>query len=344
MKGRRRRVRFATRASIVRLVIFFVVLGVLLCGGCVMFTSMPGETHSGPLPPMTDIERALAGRLRARVEHLAGTIGERNTRLPQNLAAAADWIERELTALGYAPQRQTFKADNVECSNIEVEIPGGERADEIVIVGGHYDSVTLCPGANDNATGTAATLELARLFAGRSFARTVRLVAFVNEEPPYFQTDWMGSVVYARRCRERGEKIVAMFSLETIGCYHDDENSQNYPFPFGLVYPSTGNFIAFVGNVGSRALVRKAVALFREHARFPSEGGAIPSWVPGVGWSDHWSFWQSGYPALMVTDTAPFRYEHYHSAQDRPAHVDFDRMARVVAGIEKVVAGFAEGR
>src|SRR5438128_912564 len=152
-----------------------------------------------------------------------------------------------------------------------------------------------------------------RLLAGRQLARTVRFVAFVNEEGPFFQTDAMGSWVYARRSHARGEQIVAMLSIETIGFYSDVAGSQHYPFPFGLFYPRTGNFIGFVGNIASRALVQRSLAAFREHTALPSEGVAAPGSMTGIGWSDHWAFWHEGYPALMVTDTALFRYAPYHT-------------------------------
>ncbi len=166
-------------------------------------------------------------------------------------------------------------------------------------------------------------------------------MAFANEEPPYFQTPAMGSVVYARRCRERGEQVVAMLSLETIGFYSDQPGSQHYPVPFGLLYPSTGDFVGFVGNTASRALVREAIGVFRASARFPSEGVAAPGALPGVGWSDHWAFWQEGYPAVMITDTAPFRNPDYHTRRDTPERLSYAPMARVVAGLERVVEALA---
>jgi Zn-dependent M28 family amino/carboxypeptidase len=187
----------------------------------------------------------------------------------------------------------------------------------------------------------AALLELARLFSRHSPERTVRLAAFVNEEPPFFQTDEMGSRVFARAARERGDNIVAFLALETIGCYSDEPDSQSYPPPFGQMYPDRGNFIAFVGNTASRSLVRRCVGSFRSHTAFPSEGIAAPGAVAGVGWSDHWAFWQEGYPGVMVTDTAPFRYAYYHDAYDTPDKIDYDRTARVVAGLHRVVADLA---
>ncbi|HYW79671.1 MAG TPA: M28 family peptidase, partial [Thermoguttaceae bacterium] len=218
------------------------------------------------------------------------------------------------------------------------EILGTTWADEIVVVGSHYDTVVGTPGANDNTSGVAALLALARRFTQKKTDRTLRFVALVNEEPPYFQSETMGSRVYARRCAERRENIVAMLSLETIGYYDDAEGSQNYPPPFGELYPSEGNFIGFIGNAASGDLVRQAVATFRQNEPFPCEGAALPESVPGVGFSDQWSFWQEGYPALMVTDTAMFRYPHYHTAEDTIDKVDFDRTARVVRGLGHVIA------
>jgi Zn-dependent M28 family amino/carboxypeptidase len=151
----------------------------------------------------------------------------------------------------------------------------------------------------------------------------------------------MGSLVYARSCKARGDKIVAMLSLETIGWYDDAPGSQKYPKPLDRLYPSTGNFIGFVGNTTSRDLVHRAIGTFRKSELFPSEGAALPEAVPGVGFSDHWSFWQAGYPALMVTDTAMYRYPHYHEAADTIDKVDFSRTARVVRGLAKVVEELA---
>jgi hypothetical protein len=133
-----------------------------------------------------------------------------------------------------------------------------------------------------------------------------------------------------------------MLSLETIGFFSDVAGSQRYPLPFGLLYPRTGNFIAFVGNIASRALVRRSIAAFRQHTAFPSEGVAAPGWMTGIGWSDHWAFWQEGYPGVMVTDTALFRYAPYHTRADTPDQINYEHMARVVAGLARVVTALAD--
>jgi hypothetical protein len=303
---------------------------------------MPGESYRGELPAADNELNALSEEIRGDVAHLAVEIGERNVlNCPEELVQTADWIDAEFRGAGYGVSRQEYEANGTGCCNLEVELPGTTQADEIVIVGAHYDTAFGTAGANDNSTGVAAMLALARRFSNRKSGRTIRFVAFVNEEPPFFQTSEMGSWVYAKRCRERDENIVAVMSLETIGYYDDSPGSQKYPPPFGLLYPSTGNFIGFVGNVGSRALVRRAVGSFRRSEKFPSEGGALPAFIPGIGFSDHWSFWQEGYPALMVTDTAMFRYPYYHEAEDTIEKVDFERTARVVRGLEKVVVELA---
>ena len=308
---------------------------------------MPGRSFHGPLPQMTEDETELRGRLESHVQALAGDIGERNVLTPDALARAEEYIRRAFDGSGYPVAEQTYDIPlepSLTVRNIEVEISGTAAPGDIVIIGAHYDTVPGCAGANDNTTGMAGVLELARLLSARTMDRTVRLVAFVNEEPPFFRTDLMGSRVYARRCRERDENVGAMLSLETIGFYADEPGSQKYPFPFRHFYPDTGNFVGFVGNLGSRSLTRRAIGAFRESTEFPSEGIAAPGWIPGIGWSDHWSFWREGYPGVMITDTAPFRYPHYHTPQDTPDRIDYDRFTRVVMGVARVVEVLAQAQ
>jgi Zn-dependent M28 family amino/carboxypeptidase len=285
-------------------------------------------------------EIALRQELHTDVATLAGEIGERNMWHFDRLAAAADFVETSLARARLQTRRQSYELNGRTCHNIEAEIRGASA--QIVVVGAHYDSVIGCPGANDNGSGVAATLALARRFARRSTSLTLRFVGFVNEEPPYFLTQQMGSLVYARGCRQRGDHIAAMISLETIGYFSDAPHSQTYPLPgFGAFYPKTANFIGFVANTSSRALLRRVVSTFRQQNKIPAETAALPQFIPGVGWSDHWSFWQCGYPALMVTDTAPFRYPHYHLPTDTPDKLDYDRFTLVVSGMEKVIADLA---
>ena len=301
----------------------------------------PGDSFRGELPKLTEDEARLAKLLRQSVEKLAKDIGERNLREYDHLCDAANWLEKTLTDSGYEVERQTFRVDGRDCSNLIVERTGKSRSDEIVLIGAHYDSALGTPGANDNGSGTAALLELAKRFSKIELKQTLRFVFFVNEEPPHFKSDTMGSLVYARRCKERKEDLVSVLSLETIGYYSDEEDSQNYPAPLGAVFPKTGNFLGFVGNVDSGPLVHRVLSSFRKHTQFPSEATSLPGTIRGVGWSDQWSFWEFGYQGVMVTDTAPFRYPHYHRATDTPDKLDYNRMARGVVGLQKVIGDLA---
>lgn len=284
-----------------------------------------GAVHASP---------ALATELRRDVEALCA-FGPRNTFEPENLAAAAAYIEKALA--GYTVERQEYDAEGVPVANLIVEIQGTTRPEEIVIVGAHYDSVDGTRGADDNASGVAGMLALARRFAHARPARTLRFIAWVNEEPPHFQTGTMGSYVYARRCHERGERIVAALSLEMLGYYDDQPGSQQYPPPLSALYPDTANFIGFAGNLASRVLVKECVRVFRAKSTFPAQAAVLPELIPQTGWSDQWSFWQFGWPALMVTDTALYRNPHYHTEGDLPETLDYERMAAVVEGLGEVV-------
>jgi len=305
-------------------------------------TGVPGKSHSGPLPPLSEDERALAVMLKRHIEAIAAR--EHNIRRYDELEKAARYIEATLAAYGYSIGRQEFFVDDRAVRNIDAVIePRTDIADpEVIVVGAHYDSVVGSPGANDNGSGAAAVIELARLLRGHAGARRIRLVLFVNEEPPYFKTEDMGSLHYARALAERKEKVVAMYSLETIGFYSSAPGSQRYPAPFNLIFPDRGDFVAFVGTPYARALVWETIRSFRSHTAFPSIGGVAPDAVPGIDWSDHWSFEQVGFPAMMVTDTAPFRYPHYHQFTDTPDKVDVESLARVVKGMERVIRAAAQ--
>ena len=293
------------------------------------------------------VAEPLAERLRAHVVRLAGEIGERNVWRPGALHVAADYIRDEWRRQGHTVTAQRYVAYEVPSDNLEIVLAGTTRASEIIVVGAHYDSVRGSPGANDNASGVAALLEIGRALKGAGLRRTVRLVAFVNEEPPFFFWGEMGSGVYAKAARARGDDIRLMLSLEMLGAYSDEPGGQRYPPFLGWFYPDRANFIAFVSNIDSRHVLKRTVAAFRSVSNFPSERLAAPGIVPGVSLSDQLSFWREGYPAIMVTDTAFYRYLHYHTAQDTPEKIDYARMAQVVEGLAQatmLLANDAEGR
>lgn len=274
-----------------------------------------------------------ASSLEGHVRELAEKIGERHVWRPQSLAAARDYILGQWQAEGYAVETQAYEALDVPCANLSINLPGARWPGQVVLVGAHYDTVRQSPGADDNASGVAALLELGRRLSGCRLGRTIRLVAFVNEEAPFFFWEKMGSAIYARAVKRRGEDIRAMFSLEMLGCYRDEPGSQQYPPFLGVGRPNRGDFIAFVANLRSRRLLKRAVVAFKAVSDFPVEGTATFGWLPGVSWSDHLNFWREGYAALMVTDTAFFRYPHYHASQDTPEKLDYRRMATVVEGL-----------
>ena len=281
-------------------------------------------------------------RLRRTISHLSETIGERNLTKPKKLNETVKLVQETFESLGYPVKRQAFSVSGVECNNLIAEVLGNSNSKEIVLIGAHYDSARGTPGANDNGTGVAALLEIARQLKGKQFSRTIRFVAFANEEPPYFQRDGlMGSWVYARACRAGGDDLKMVLSLETIGYFTDEPQSQKYPPLLAPFYPSTGNFIGFVSNVASRKQLTEVVRTFRKHCVVDAQLAALPGELQGVGWSDHWSFWQEGYPGIMVTDTAPFRYPHYHEATDTIDKIEFVRFAQVVDGLAKTIAEIA---
>jgi hypothetical protein len=321
-----------------------VLAGLLVLAGAAWWYcfGMPGRSHRGALPPLTAQETALAQRLRQHVEAIASR--PHNIAHYAELEAAAAYIEGALAGIGYGVVAQVFEADGRSVRNIEatVEPAGGTAAAaKSLVIGAHYDSAGSAPGANDNGTGTAAVIELARLLKDASLGHRLRLVLFVNEEPPYFHTAEMGSLRYADALAARGEPVAGMLSLETLGSFSDAPGSQSYPWPLSAFFPDTANFIAFVGMPASRGLVARAIGSFRSHTAFPSVGGVAPAAIPGIDWSDHWSFARLGIPALMVTDTAIFRYAHYHRQTDTPDKVDYERLARITKGLERTVRELA---
>jgi hypothetical protein len=332
------------RRLLVLALLVLLTFAAVICGAVFYMTGMPGTSYRGPLPPLTAEEQALVPLLRRHIEAIASR--EHNVARYDELEKSARYIEAMLESYGYAVNRQSFDADDYVSDtrtvrNIEVVIeprdPG--PATETLVVGAHYDSARGAPGANDNGTGTAAVIELARLLddlKGQT-TRRVRLVLFVNEEMPYFRTEEMGSLQYASALAGRHERVVAMYSLETIGYYTSDPGTQRYPFPFALLFPDRGDFLAFVGMLDARPLLRASIGSFRAHTKFPTIGGVAPAFIPGIDFSDHWAFAQHGFPAIMLTDTAPYRYPHYHTFRDTPDKVDMDKLARVVKGIERMI-------
>jgi hypothetical protein len=327
-----------TIALIVAVVIIGVIAAALLY--CVV---LPRQPYRSGLPALTPDEQDLAKRLRPHVVAVASD--------PHNLAhyasleAAARYIEQTLLQAGLEPRAQIYDVEGRRVRNIEVVLEPQDRiaTADTYVIGAHYDSPDDSPGANDNGTGVAALLELARLLAThRPGKARIRLAFFVNEEQPYFKTEAMGSWRYAKSLSERGERVRGMMALETIGYFSNAPGSQRFPAPFGLIYANVGNFVAFVGLLGARRFVRRSLRSFRRSTAFPSIGGVAPGFIPGIALSDHWAFHQFGFPALMITDTAPYRNPRYHQLDDVPESVDYESLARITKGLERVARDLAD--
>ncbi|MDH4229168.1 MAG: M28 family peptidase [Nitrospirota bacterium] len=283
----------------------------------------------------------LESRLRGHVQRLAGEIGPRGLFRPEALTAAENYIRDTWEQMGHAVTREPVAAANGLSHNLIVERPGSVNGN-LWLVGAHYDTVATTPGADDNASAVACLLEIARFFSpaprssppsrGRP-CDTLRLVAFTNEEMPHFSGRSHGAMVHAAGCRQRRERIRMMLSLEMLGYYTDDPNSQRYPAGLGALYPQQGNFIAMVGTLRGLFTLRRLVAGFRDTVDFPCQYLASPVWLPAISRSDHFAFWLHRYPAMMITDTADFRNPHYHTPADTPDTLNYTALAQVTQGL-----------
>jgi Zn-dependent M28 family amino/carboxypeptidase len=320
---------------------FILVLALLGSG-----SFLTGQEPAKSVPEIANTPQGSTGdRLRKTLEHLCDTIGERNTSKPKKLTETVEYLQKSFETMGYKIERQTFEVSEIDCHNLIAEVLGKDKPAEIVLVGAHYDSARGTPGANDNGSGVAALLEIARQLQGKQFSRTIRFVSFANEEQPYFQRDGqMGSWVYAKACRANSDNLKVVLSLETMGYFTDEPNSQKYPPLLAAMYPSTGNFIGIVSDIKSRPLLTEVAKRLKKNCAVDVQSASLPSELQGVGWSDHWSFWQEGYAGVMVTDTAFFRYPHYHERTDTVDKIEFVRYAQVVDGLAKSIAEFADDR
>lgn len=269
------------------------------------------------------------------VRFLSGTIGQRSWKDLDKLAASADHIEEKLRAAGCETMRQPFTFRGNVYHNIITEITGTDpNCQELLIVGAHYDSCEGTPGADDNASGVAGLLELARLTREKPLERTVRYVAFCLEEPPAYMTKHMGSYVHAESLSKERVRVFGMISLEMLGYYCEDKGSQYYPSSlFKPFFPSIGNFIAFVGNFSSRNFSNSVKSAFTSVSSFPVQSLNGFSIVPGVDFSDHRNYWKFGYPGFMITDTAFYRNPNYHESGDTPDTLDYDRLATLTKAL-----------
>lgn len=276
-------------------------------------------------------------RLEAHVRKLSIEMGPRDELHPQNLDQVAAYIKNEFSQTGAFVSEQVYRVKGQYYRNVIAHF--GPETEERIIVGAHYDTAGPLPGADDNASGVAGLIELARLLKPQELKVRVELVAFSTEEPPYFGSTGMGSYVHADSLRQQNVRVRAMFSLEMIGYFSDAPNSQH--FPIGLLnalYPSTGNYITVVGRLTDGLLVRRTKAAMRNAAPLAVYSINAPQFVTGVDFSDQRNYWHAGYNAVMITDTAFYRNRNYHTEQDTAEKLDYKRMAMVVEGVYATVS------
>jgi hypothetical protein len=325
------RVRIFKRVLIL-LAIFLSLLGLL----CIWLTQPILGRRESP----KGLPEASAERLREHVTRITEDFYPRNSRNLQNLNGAADYIRREFEKAGGAVSEQTFNVDGATYRNVILNLGKG---DEKIIVGAHYDAAFDTPGADDNASGVAGLIELATLLGNEDLPAAVELVAYSLEEPPFFGTSNMGSYHHAKALVEQNVSVKMMICLEMIGYYSNEPNTQRFPVILGrLLYPTTGNFTAVVGNFSNVSTVRRL-----KYSMNSAGGAAVyslnaPASIGGVDLSDHRNYWKFGYDAVMVTDTAFFRNSAYHTTGDVAPKLDYYRMAKVVDGVNIAILDAAK--
>ncbi|HKY44841.1 MAG TPA: M28 family peptidase [Pyrinomonadaceae bacterium] len=324
------------RRRIVKFMLLVVVIVLLLLIAVWFWVTQPLLSRATP----NAVRTVDPSRLEAHVRKLSIEVGPRDASHTGNLDNAAAYIKNEFSQTTTFVSEQAYRVQGRSYRNVIAQF--GPESAERIVVGAHYDTAGPLPGADDNASGVAGLIELARLLGQHAPPIRVELVAFSLEEPPYFGTTGMGSSVHAKSLREQNVRVRAMFSLEMIGCFSDAPGSQGFPVgTLRAFYPSTGNFIAVVGRINEGLLVRRVKATMRNAAPLPVYSINAPRSVPGVDFSDQLNYWVAGYNAVMITDTAFYRNRHYHTAQDTAEKLDYKRMAMVVEGVYAAVVDLA---
>lgn len=320
-----------------RLALFGVAVAAALAGKRLWdMRAVAALPMSSPMPAVSPA----AQRLEADVRALSMDIGPRNYLFPESLKKAEAHVKAGFAKAGYAVAEQEYRVRppgvaESAARNFTVVVPAARPDAPVLVVGAHYDSAPETRGADDNASGTAAVLELARRFQGRAGgAVELRFAAFSTEEPPFFGTRQMGSAFHAAALKKEGRAVKGMLSLEMLGYYSDVKGSQRYPWPLSLFYPDTADFVGLVSDLSSRAFLREFRSGFKTPKGTKHVASSLPSWIGEITLSDHKCYWDEGFRAILVTDTSFLRYPHYHLMSDTAEKLDYERMADVVDGLE----------
>jgi hypothetical protein len=325
------------RRRIIRFMLLVVLILLLLLIVSWFWITQPLLSGGKPSPERT----VDPSRLQEHVRKLSIEFSPRDESHIENLDQAAAYIKDQFSQTTALVSEQPYRVQGKSYRNVIAQF--GPESKERIVVGAHYDVAGPLPGADDNASGVAGLIELARLLSRQQPPMRVELVAFTLEEPPYFRTTAMGSSVHAESLRQQNIQVRVMFSLEMIGYFSDAPNSQHFPVGIlGALYPSTGSFIAVVGRLGDWSLVRRTKATMRNASPLPVYSINAPTFIPSIDFSDQLNYWHAGYSALMITDTAFFRNRNYHTAQDTEEKLDYKRMAMVVEGVYASVVELAK--
>jgi hypothetical protein len=317
----------------------FVAAATLTFLGCLLAILITGPVVIRTQDEEIDVQPSVR-RLRSDVKRLCTEFTPRSYRHIANLDRAAAWIEDEFRAAGLEVETQDYTVREGRYRNVIAVRRGAEDRDSVMVIGAHYDVYGDFPGADDNASGVAVLLELARTLPAEAPRRTQYLVAFSTEEPPFFGSDDMGSYRFAKRLREEGRRVEIMVALDLVGRFSDEPGSQQFPFPgLGLLYPSRGNFIAVVGDLRSGSAIKRVRSGMVATRALPVRSLRGPAAMPGIHWSDHSSFRRFDMPSVLVTDTAYLRNADYHTRDDTPDKLDYERMAKLVIALHGVLLG-----
>jgi Zn-dependent M28 family amino/carboxypeptidase len=306
------------------------------------FTKMPGVSPAMSTAALSEDEKGAADRIGEACEALAHVIGQRSTAKAHNVVAAREYIEQRLGKMGLRTREKAFATRGYQGVNIETEVEGSGSRSEILVLGAHYDTDAYSPGADENASGCAMLFELARALTTRPHDRTIDIVFFDFGSSRFAGSEDAGSHFWAEDARKSGKRIAAMLSIDSVGRFTDAPGSQGGPFPLSLCYPSQGNFLLFVGDIGSRQLVQTSVEMVRAAGGFPCEGITMPGLLPWLDGSDHHAFRQNGWPAMVVTDTGPLRNHEHGTPSDTPDRLNYPRMGVAWSRLLKLVERLAQ--